>query len=137
MKKRTVVYNKFNGLCAYSGKPLQGDWQIDHMISKVKHEYHSRILCPDNETLKERMNQVNHIDNLIPALRIVNHYKRGFDLEGFRKYMSTFHIRLSNLPKNPKSTKGIKRKEYLHKIAAIFDITADTPFSGVFYFENA
>lgn len=47
MNKRQVVYNKFNGLCAYSGKPLQDDWQIDHMKSKIKHEFHSRINCSD------------------------------------------------------------------------------------------
>ena len=136
MKKRIVVYQKYNGLCAYSGKPLDSDWQIDHMVSKMKHEYNSRILCPDVETLKERMKQVNHIDNLMPVLKIVNHYKRGFDLDGFRTYMNNFHVRLSKLPKNPKSAKGIKRKQYLYIIADIFDIKTDKPFSGVFYFET-
>jgi 5-methylcytosine-specific restriction endonuclease McrA len=36
MKKqlREEVYNKYGGLCAYTGKPLGDDWQIDHIHPK-------------------------------------------------------------------------------------------------------
>lgn len=34
MTKREKVYSKFDGKCAYSGTPLESDWQIDHMESK-------------------------------------------------------------------------------------------------------
>lgn len=136
MKKKDVVYNKFNGLCAYSGKPLTHDWQVDHMKSKIKHEFNSRINCSDINELNARMKSVNHIDNLMPALRMVNHYKRGYDLEAFRTFMSTFHLRLSKLPKKTKIESTKKRISYMNKIAEIFDITPDKPFSGIFYFEN-
>ena len=86
--KREEIYNKYNGLCAYTGKPLGNDWQIDHMISKSSFFY-----------LKLKLSDINNIDNLMPTLRIVNHYKRAYDLEEFRVYMMTFHIRLAKLPK--------------------------------------
>lgn len=114
---REIIKNKFNGLCAYTGKPLGEDWQIDHIKPKVR-------------------GGTNEIDNLLPAIKIVNHYKRVFNLEEFREYMMSFHIRLKRVAKNPKSEKGIKRKEYMNKIAELFNIEVDKPFDGVFYFEK-
>lgn len=122
-KLRGEVYNKFNGKCAYTGKELGDDWQIDHAYSKRINEI----------TLK--FDDINHIDNLLPTLKIVNHYKRALDLEMFRKYMLSFHIRLSKLPKYPKVEKSIKHKHYMNNIATAFDIDVNKPFNGKFYFE--
>ncbi len=123
MTKRERIKQKFGGLCAYTGKPLKDDWQIDHVYSRFLAEYYSR----DN---------VNDEANLIPTHRIINHYKRALDLEGFRDYMRTFHFRLARLPKNPKTEKTRKRIEYMRSIAELFDITPDKPFKGKFYFET-
>lgn len=114
---RELIKNKFGGMCAYTGKPLGDDWQIDHIQPK----------CNGGQ---------NDIENLIPAIKIINHYKRSFGLEGFREYMSSFHNRLSKLPKNPKSPKGIRHKQYLLEVARLFDINPQKPFNGTFYFEN-
>lgn len=111
------VYNKYNGLCAYTGKPLEDDWQIDHIKPK-------------------RQGGGDDFENLLPALKIVNHYKRGYDLEGFRKYMMNFYIRLKRLPKSTKSEKTRKRILYLQKISQAFDISEDAVFNGKFYFEK-
>lgn len=119
--KRQKVFEKYKGLCAYTGKPLGDDWQIDHMEPPFYASMYQR--------------DPNRPDNLVPALRIINHYKREKDLEEFRKYMLTFHERLSRLPKNPWVSKSIGRKAYMNKIADAFGITPDKPFSGVFYFE--
>ena len=70
------------------------------------------------------------------AQKIINHYKRAFDLEFFRDYMKNFHLRIAKLPKNPKVKKSIKHKEYLLEVARLFDITPEKPFSGKFYFET-
>lgn len=35
MNKRERIYNKFGGLCAYSGTPLEDDWQIDHICPVI------------------------------------------------------------------------------------------------------
>jgi 5-methylcytosine-specific restriction endonuclease McrA len=119
MKKiRIQVYDKFNGKCAYSGTDLQADWQIDHKEPK-------------------RNGGDNSIDNLLPAQKIINHYKRALSLEQFRiLWLGGLHKRLPKLPKNPRTANGQKRKNYLLTIAELFNISAENPFNGKFYFER-
>ncbi len=123
-KTREQVRLKYNGLCAYTGKPLGDDWQVDHMYSKYKHNYNSI------------QSDVNDIDNLTPALWIVNHYKRSLDLEGFRRYMTDFHKRLAKLPIKTSVERTAKRIEYMNKVADAFGINPQRPFGGLFFFEK-
>lgn len=97
-KLRQQVYDKYEGLCAYTGKPLGEDWQVDHMTSKLKHSYYVFDASSVEEVIKRRK-EVDCIENLMPAIKIVNHYKRSLDLEGFRRYMLSFHKRIKKLPK--------------------------------------
>jgi len=116
--KRNVIYEKFGGLCAYSGTPLEEDWQVDHLIPK-------------------RHGGSDDITNLLPVQRILNHYKRSLTLDDFRiLWLGGLHKRLAKLPKNPRTEKGQRRKDYLLKVASYFGIEIDKPFSGKFYFET-
>jgi 5-methylcytosine-specific restriction endonuclease McrA len=125
--KREQIFNKFNGLCAYSGIPLEADWQIDHIKPKIMYQIGSYPY----------EGNPNNIDNLVPCQRIINHYKRALPIDTFRTwFLGELHLRLKKLPKNPKVNKSIKHKEYLLKVASYFDITVDKPFSGIFYFEK-
>ena len=136
---RKTVYDKYNGRCAYTGKPLNDDWQIDHMTSKSKYYWnvvYGGIGGYTVEGIQDKLKQINNIDNLMPALRIVNHYKRSLDLNGFRLYMTKFHKRLAKLPKKTSIPKTEKRIKYMNEVAQAFDITPDKPFSGKFYFET-
>lgn len=124
---RQEVYDKFGGLCAYSGTPLKDDWQVDHIIPKALRltpKYHGII---------------DHNDpiNLVPVQRIINHYKRSLSLMEFKAwYLGELHIRLKKLPKKTNNPKAIERKRYLLEVAELFGITEDKPFSGKFYFET-
>jgi hypothetical protein len=133
---RQAVYNKFNGLCAYTGKPLGDDWQVDHIVSKRKHSWNTYHSCSNVTEVIAKLKEVDDINNLFPAIKIINHYKRALNLEGFRHYMSDFHKRLAKQPKNPIVERSRKRKEYMLEVARLFDITPDKPFSGKFYFET-
>ena len=124
---RQQVYDKFNGLCAYTGKDLSDDWQIDHITSKAWADYYG-----DTKT----KSAINDISNLFPSLRIVNHYKRALDLDAFRDYMLSFHLRLAKLPKNTNVPKTQRRKAYMYEISKAFGITPENPFCGKFYFET-
>ena len=135
-KLRKQVYDKFQGRCAYSGQPLDDKWQVDHATSKRKNFYNACYNYGDAEKFKERLDSVNKFENLLPACRIINHYKRELDVEGFRKYLADFHIRLAKLPKNPKVQRSMRRKKYMQEVADIMAITPDKPFSGKFYFET-
>lgn len=130
---RQKVYDKYNGLCAYTGKPLQSDWQVDHITPKChwiwKQKEETRLGLGYGYTL-------NDIENLVAAERIVNHYKRSLCLEGFRKYMMDFHKRLAKLPKKTSVSRTEARIRYMNKVADMFGVTPDKPFSGKFYFEE-
>jgi len=130
---RNAIYDKYGGRCGYTGKPLDDTWQVDHKTPKC----HPVWFQP--EETKQRMGfnySCNDAENLIPTLAIVNHYKRELDVEGFRRYLSKLHIRLSKLPKKTKVPRTEKRKQYMAKVSEAFGITPDKPFSGIFYFET-
>ena len=77
------------------------------------------------------------IENMFPCQKIINHYKGSLPLNTFRTwYLGGLHERLKKLPKNPRTEKGQKRKDYLLKVAGYFGITPDKPFEGKFYFEK-
>lgn len=133
---RQKVYDKFGGKCAYSGKPLDDKWQIDHAISKCQFRYVIMRQCISRSEFDERLKEVDNFENLLPAIRRVNHYKRSLNIDGFREYLKSLHLRLAKLPKTTKLESTRKRIEYLNDIASIFDIAIDRPFNGVFYFET-
>ena len=126
-KDRELIKNMFDGKCAYTGTELLSDWQIDH-VNPLRRNWwlNNSALFKENHNLK----------NMFPTQRIINQYKHSMDLEQFRNFMKYFHIRISKLPKNPKTEKSIKRKNNMLKIAEVFDITPDKPFLGKFYFET-
>ena len=125
-KKREEIKNKFDGLCAYSGTPLEDDWQVEHIKPIVRNRYDGTCNFPDA-----------HCDeNLVPVQKIINHYKGSLDLETFRTwFLGGLHKRLDR-PKNPRSEKSKRKKEYSNKVASYFGITTEKPFDGKFYFEK-
>ena len=118
MIDRQAVYDKFGGRCAYTGTLLKDDWQVDHIVPK-------------------RTGGTDELSNLLPAQRIVNHYKRALSTELFKTwFLGGLHERLRKLPKNPRTEKGAKHKAYLIEVASLFGITPDKPFTGTFYYES-
>lgn len=127
MTKRERIYNKFGGLCAYSGTPLEPDWQIDHIDPVVRNWVDGTMLFPKSDCES----------NMVPVQKLINHYKHSISLHEFRTWLlGGLHERLKKLPKNPRTIKGQARKNYMLKIAGYFGITEDKPFNGVFYFET-
>jgi hypothetical protein len=121
-KQREQIRLKFGGLCAYSGTPLEDDWQIDHVDPIIRY---SNSFNTNRHT----------IENMVPCQKIINHYKGYLSLEEFRTwYLGGLHNRIGK-PKNPRTEKSKRKKEYLNKVASYFGITQDKPFKGVFYFE--
>jgi 5-methylcytosine-specific restriction endonuclease McrA len=124
MTKRQRIFNKYHGLCAYSGTPLEPDWQIDHLHPVVRHPWTGQMQRPEHD----------NEDNLVPCQRAINLYKHSEPLESFRTHLlGRLHERL---PKYPRSGAGLDRRQRMEKIAAYFGITPDNPFNGKFYFEG-
>lgn len=101
---RKHIHAKFGGHCAYCGKEITvKDMQVDHIYPK-------RLGGPDD------------LENLNPACRRCNHYKRGDTLEAFRRLMQGLHERIA--------------KNYIVKVGLDYGVATLRPFSGLFYFET-
>ena len=126
MTKRDIIFSKFNGLCAYSGTPLEPDWQADH-VNPIRRNRDGSKMFPEDD----------NDDNLVPCQKLINHYKNNLYLEEFRTwYLGNLHLTLQKLPKNPRTEKSKRKIEYMRKVASYFGITETQPFSGKFYFET-
>lgn len=75
-EKRKIIYEKFNGRCAYCGKKIEyKDMQVDHLMPL-------------------RLGGDDNIKNLMPTCRSCNHYKRANTLDGWRKMIEEIPFKL-------------------------------------------
>lgn len=108
-KKRMIVYEKYDGHCAYCGEEIDyKDMQVDHFI-------------PDRAWGIEDPG-TDDLENLMPACRTCNHYKRANTLETFRRY-------IQEIPKK-------LRQNYIYKVGLKYGNVADEEIPIVFYFEK-
>lgn len=92
---RLLVYKKCNCRCAYCGCELEyKDMQVDHVEPVYKHDYEKHHSY--SKTLTDE--ELNSIDNYMPACRACNFYKSTYSLETFRRNLST--MLYENLQKN-------------------------------------
>jgi 5-methylcytosine-specific restriction endonuclease McrA len=119
MTEREVVYNKYQGHCAYCGKEIKfKDMQVDHFHPKHLTGW---IRSPRMVELYKLPAEINDISNKMPSCRRCNHYKRGHTIKGFRILMADIHKRIEKI--------------YINKVALDFGIMRLTPFNGELYYE--
>lgn len=108
--KRLQVYNKYGGHCAYCGKAIAfKDMQVDHII-------------PQRQLWGIDRQHIDQIENLNPACRRCNHYKRAHSLEMYRDLIRKLHTKIRDI--------------YLYKVAEDYGIIKIEPWDGKFYFER-
>lgn len=108
-KTREAVYRKYNGRCAYCGRPIEyKDMQVDH--------FKPLRACKSNDE------NANDVLNLMPACRMCNHYKRANSLDVFRQYISEIPRKLRNY--------------YIYKIGLAYENVIENEKPIVFYFET-
>jgi HNH endonuclease len=101
---RQMVYEKYDGHCGYCGQSIEyKKMQVDHIWPRV---------AGGN----------GDFDNLMPACRRCNHYKRALTLDMFRRQMLSLHQRIDDI--------------YIFKVAINFGMATLRPFDGQFYFEK-
>ena len=106
--KREAVYRKYKGHCAYCGREIAyKDMQVDHF--QPLRAWGIEDAGTDD------------LDNLMPACRMCNHYKRANSLETFRRYIAEIPRKL--------------RENYIYKVGVVYGnvIEAEKPIE--FYFE--
>ena len=101
---RQAVYNKYSGRCAYCGREIEfKQMQVDHMVPKAS-------------------GGTDEIENLMPACRLCNHYKRANSLEWFRHSIETIPIKLA-------------RDMYTYRVGMAYGFYNDDVREIVFHFE--
>jgi 5-methylcytosine-specific restriction endonuclease McrA len=106
MKKelRLKIWRKYDCKCAYCGQELAyKEMQVDHIEAKY-------------------LGGSDEIDNYNPSCRQCNFYKNTFDIDGFRKRLSTIIERI--------------QKPFIVRLAMKYGIVSFKPFGGKFYFEK-
>lgn len=106
--KREAVYRKYDGHCAYCGREIAyKDMQVDHFQPLMAWG------IEDAGT--------DDFDNLMPACRMCNHYKRANSLETFRRYIAEIPRKL--------------RENYIYKIGVVYGNVVEAEKPIEFYFE--
>lgn len=108
-KVRQAVYQKYGGRCAYCGREIAyKDMQVDHFLPLRAWG------IEDAGT--------DAIENLMPACRMCNHYKRANSLETFRRYIQEIPCKLRN--------------NYIYKVGVVYGNVVENVKPIVFYFER-
>lgn len=146
-KDREIIFNKYEGRCAYCGNELQKGWHVDEIepyIRKRKYvpahwDDKSKPLCEDESDYKnskyrqwiegkwvfdgyefpERL----HVGNQNPSCASCNINKHGMDLESFRNSILAFMKHLNNI-------------SVQYKIAKRYGLVKEDIKPVVFYFET-
>jgi 5-methylcytosine-specific restriction endonuclease McrA len=124
-KKRSIVFAKYNGRCAYCGCELQKGWHIDHLkpINRVKTRRYDReqdkfivkiiIGNPENDCF----------ENMVPSCPSCNNYKSNYTIEMFRQGIKEMVESLNRYTQN-------------YKFAKKFGLVEETGKPVLFYFET-
>jgi len=121
--ERQQVYDKYKGHCAYCGCELEyKDMQVDHIVSVYANNYYEmRAKKPISDILTN--DELNSMENYMPACRQCNFYKSTFDLEAFRTRLSTtLHENLKN--------------NFNYKLLIKYGLIKENIEPVVFYFEK-
>ena len=111
--ERKAIYDKTNGHCAYCGCEITfKQMQADHVIPMDRYEMYAAI-----------GQDIDTVENMLPACRSCNKYKHTFDIEMFRK----------QLERQPEI---LMRDNPTLRMAVRFDLVSMTPHPIVFYFEK-
>ena len=109
--KRALIYDKYEGHCAYCGKAIApAQMQVDHKTPR----YH----WDDGNW----PGSADDIDNLMPSCAHCNHYKGGFELDSFRHNVAVLDLILS--------------KTHKIRVAQGFGVVTLKRWDGVFHFEK-
>ncbi len=111
--ERQIVFDKYEGKCAYCGCELQKGWHIDHIEPIIRSLKDSSCEKPQN----------HNIENMNPACASCNIQKNSYSLEQFRSNIKQFVNSL-----NQYSTQ--------YKFAKRYGLVTETNTDVKFYFET-
>ena len=112
-KERELIFNKYNGKCAYCGCELKKGFHVDHIEPIVRNWLNGTCEKPENENL----------ENYNPSCPSCNIQKNSYTLEQFRENIKQFVNSL-----NQYSTQ--------YKFAKKYGLVSENEIDVKFYFET-
>jgi len=130
-KERQLIFDKYNGKCAYCGCDLVKGWHADHIepvgrTFKYIRDESGRVIHEDGEPLKDsfmRFPDRDCLENFNPACASCNIQKHSLDIEGFRHSIQQFIHSLNSYTTT-------------YKIAKRYGLVKETGIEVKFYFET-
>ena len=111
--ERQAVYDKMGGHCAYCGCELAlKDMQVDHVVPLQFYD-----------TYKSKGQDLDSMNNFLPACRSCNHYKSTLTVEKFRAMVE-------------RGPEILARDSVTYRLAARFGTVIPNPKKVTFYFEK-
>ncbi len=121
-KDREIIFNKYNGHCAYCGVILQKGWHVDELLPVRRNmkwnNDRTRFVHDGTYEHPERLN----IDNQMPSCPSCNINKHSMSLEEFRSLIAGFMKHLNEINTQ-------------YKIAKRYGLVQETNAKVIFYFE--
>lgn len=130
-KDRQIVFDKYDGHCAYCGCILEKGWHVDHLEPCRRIVSTEMVEQPEGvyprykwvDKLAGYSNpDANHIDNYMPSCPSCNINKHSDTIEGFRMLIQGFKKHLNEI-----STQ--------YKISKRYGLVTETDKPVIFYFE--
>jgi len=122
---RILIWSKFQGHCGYCGEEIKlKRMQIDHIIPKSNFvtSVHNKYKIPlflSHLTI----NDIDHVDNLMPSCPVCNRWKKTFHLELFRSEIQKQIERLNSYSAN-------------YRFAKRYGLLKEINGPVIFYFEK-
>ena len=112
MNKRTIIFNKYGGRCAYCGCKLQDKWHIDH-LEPIRRNPDGTVMHPERK----------HIDNCMPSCPSCNINKHSLTVEQFRQLIKGFlkHLNEANTQYKVAKRYGLVREPIIQKVQFYFE----------------
>jgi len=121
-EQRKIIFDKYNGRCAYCGCVLKKGWHVDELLPVRRNmkwnKDKTRYVWDGTYEHPERLN----IDNQMPSCPSCNINKHSLSLEEFRNLIAGF-------------INSLNRDNTQYKIAKRYGLLLETKTPVKFYFE--
>jgi len=124
-KIREQVYQKYKGHCAYCGEEISiKQMQVDHIFPRYKEHWTKHERMKQHPELYGKIpDDINEFNNLNPACRVCNLWKKTFSIEQFRFEISEQLKRLRKYSSN-------------YRLALKYNRIEESTMPVLFYFEK-
>jgi 5-methylcytosine-specific restriction endonuclease McrA len=121
--ERQIVFNKYEGKCAYCGSDLKKGWHVDHIEPIVRDFNYNKSKVRFEATGTCRNPQNENLNNYNPSCASCNIQKNSFTIEQFRNNIKQF-------------VKSLNEYSTQYKFAKRYGLVTETDIDVKFYFET-